>query len=363
MSISLAPLSSYAATLDDVVNSINNVWTLLASSISTGVATAADLLYEENPNLPNTITVNSAQPNAIDAIKTNTTRLTQDQIKQALTQSQDLQTPLAKLLASDSVVKNSPVANIESTRQLKNPSAGDANMSFQSLIGPNSYESSLQLNRANNFIRYAANMGIPFSDIRWSTLSAENKEKLDSSDVGKQYKVLMRSAAAAQSVALDNLNNILSERTMVKGLGTKAGMTKENASPLEVSEFIATRRTRDQNWYNSMAKASPATLQRETLFVLAEMQQQLYQQHLDNERILATLSVTQLQTMQTSRLLNRDVIEEVKKLLGISGSTPPEVESAIQELNQEPTENETANDAATTTTGTESTTSTTKAPQ
>lgn len=321
--------SPTGATLADVVKAINNVWTLIASSVSTGVTTAANLLYEANPSLPAAITANTAQPSAIEAAKANSNQLSQAQVRQALTQDQDWENTLSKIVASDSLLKTSSVASIETLRQARNPSAGDANMNFQSLFGPTSYENNLQVSRANNFIRYAGNLGIPMSEIRWSKLSDENKEKLDKSSVGKEYKVLMRSNAAAQSVALDNLYNMLSERTVVKGLGTKAGLTKPDASPLEVQEFIATRRTRDPEWYNNMTKASPTTIQRETLYVLAEMQQQLYQQHLDNQRILATLSISQLQTMQASRYFNREIIEEVKKIVGISPSTTPELESPV----------------------------------
>jgi hypothetical protein len=53
-----------------------------------------------------------------------------------------------------------------------------------------------------------------------------------------------------------------------------------------------------------MNTASPTALQRETVFILAEMQRQLYELRMLNERMLATLSTMQMTMLQlgTSQL-------------------------------------------------------------
>ena len=98
------------------------------------------------------------------------------------------------------------------------------------------------------------------------------------------------------------MNYILNERTVQKSLGDQAGMTTlptdasgsspiHDASPLQVEQFIAQRRADTCTWYTKMNAASATDVSRETLFVLAEIEAELFQLHLDNERIMATGSV------------------------------------------------------------------------
>ncbi len=54
-------------------------------------------------------------------------------------------------------------------------------------------------------------------------------------------------------------------------------MKQKDASPAEIADFAATRRANDPNWYNTMTAAPPATIERETLYVLVELQRQLLQ--------------------------------------------------------------------------------------
>lgn len=57
-----------------------------------------------------------------------------------------------------------------------------------------------------------------------------------------------------------------------------------------------------KSWYNKIEHAGPATLQRENLMLLAEMRYELYKNRMINERILATLSTTELQNTENIRL-------------------------------------------------------------
>ncbi len=320
----MLPVSSQAATLDDVVNSINNVWALVASSVSAAATTYANMVYEDNPSLPATVAGNTTQPTANTVSDNRLKTLSMAQIKQSLTDETDVKTQLGVIPASDTFVKPSMTARITGPGKALDLTLGDANLDFQSLISPIAYDNA-GLTRASNFIKYAANLGDPITTIKWSDLNDEQKQKLDSTATGRDYKVYVRSQVAARSVAIDNLLDMLAERTPSKDLGTQAGLSQADASALQVKEHIATRRTRDAEWYNNMAKASPATIARETLFVLAEIQNQLYDLHKDNERLLATSSMLQLQGTQLSKFMNHQREQEIKTLLGIStaGELPP----------------------------------------
>ena len=56
-------------------------------------------------------------------------------------------------------------------------------------------------------------------------------------------------------------------------------------------------------WYQHLQTATPANLQRETLMVLAEIENQNYQAHLDRERILATLTAQQASGIASKQAL------------------------------------------------------------
>ncbi|PHQ80778.1 MAG: hypothetical protein COB66_04020 [Coxiella sp. (in: Bacteria)] len=90
---------------------------------------------------------------------------------------------------------------------------------------------------------------------------------------------------------MNNFEHIISERTPVKDLGTKAGIPGvKDASPLQIQEYLATRRVSSPQWFTSVQSASATSVQRQTLIVLAEIEAQNFQAHLDSERMLATMS-------------------------------------------------------------------------
>src|SRR3990167_8326524 len=109
----------------------------------------------------------------------------------------------------------------------------------------------------------------------------------------------MRSLLALRSISVNLLNQLIAERTPMPGLAQAAGLpanSQAKASPLQVEAYQANHRVDNPQWYNTdVAQASPATVQRETLIVLAEIEHQNYQAHLDRERILAALTESDLQ--------------------------------------------------------------------
>ena len=102
---------------------------------------------------------------------------------------------------------------------------------------------------------------------------------------------------AAKNMAMNNLYAIHAKRIpqqviIDKGI-TDPSNNQPITSPLQLANYAATRRL-SPGYYQEMAGASPTAVARETLFLLAEIRQQLFQNELANERLLATLSVTAL---------------------------------------------------------------------
>lgn len=197
--------------------------------------------------------------------------------------------------------------NVDSNKFQKYKKNGDNLFNFASLFNSLGYDGEDPECYAKLYIDYFANykpqLAKDLRDIRGAVMHIANKtdDKATAKDlyqqlwrndpeiVKKMYTV--RSRIAARSVALNNLYKLYGERKRIKGAGNKAGMDQENASPLEIKKHMADKRAGNPEWYKEMSEASPATVNREMLFVMAEMRQQMFQLHMDNERIISALSV------------------------------------------------------------------------
>lgn len=167
----------------------------------------------------------------------------------------------------------------------------------------------------------------PLGGLTFSDDTDTRKKQLAGSDV-QDYLLQARMTAAGQSVAFSNLNYLAQERQIIKGLGTKAGMTtlptdaskseRPDASQLQLEQFLVDRRVGNSSWYTSMDTASSITVQRETLFVLAEISKQMFQQKILMERMLAE----QIAMQQQSAQLNRTKLDYDKQSVqkNLSGS-------------------------------------------
>ncbi len=110
------------------------------------------------------------------------------------------------------------------------------------------------------------------------------------------YQYKLRSYLALRSIAVNNFYHLLNERVKLEGAGTAAGLDEKHAdiSNYEIEKKLASQRTDDKEWYKEMSKASPQAVQREMLFVLAEIRKSMFTLHEDNERMLSTLSAIEL---------------------------------------------------------------------
>lgn len=306
-------LSAQAATLDDVVASINALRAYIESAVQSTMKTVNDLIYEDNPSMPATVTGNVGANNARPAISKNSEANTLNAIKTSLTNKENKEvTRIATLPASDTYTNQTVSFNIFGNQTTTNFAEGDKNFSLDTLLGTTNFSPSTQ-QQAENFIQIASNLYNPIlPDITLKGLSDSQVTELQKSPDFQKYEAALRAYIAAQSVGISNLNQMLAVRITQKDLGSNTGLTDSNgnkitdASIMQVEEYLAKRRATNKDWYDQMAAASPATVSRETLFVLAELRQQLFELQKQNERLLATMSMMQLQTGQ----LNRSLLEQ-----------------------------------------------------
>lgn len=227
---------------------------------------------------------------------------------------------------------------------------------FNSVISPASYNTTDQQEAVTHFMQYLTQSYKPYSDgFNFSDLKNASAKQLSSFMQSQPYvnfQLAIRSLVAAKSLPLSNFNYMISERSPIlsnKDLPqldalsakmSKAGVNIPPAkvniknangdtvteyqypSPLQIQNYIATRRVHSKGWYQTMSAASPATVQREQLYVLAEIESQLQQQHLDNERLISTLSMLALSTTQSEagglKALAQPVNDEIKSVMGKS---------------------------------------------
>lgn len=101
------------------------------------------------------------------------------------------------------------------------------------------------------------------------------------------------------------------------------------ASPLQIAQYRANYRLNDPKWFQEVASDSSENLQRKSVILLAEINRQLLQNHLDNEKVMATLAILSQQTGDVSSMMLKNQVNEVnnaiKTFTGDANSTdaPP----------------------------------------
>ncbi|MEM1243985.1 MAG: hypothetical protein AAGG80_04110 [Pseudomonadota bacterium] len=166
---------------------------------------------------------------------------------------------------------------------------------------------------ARKFISFMSGQVQPLATISLSSMSKENLKAALSESAIPEYLVKLMSYAAKNSVGISNLYMLYNERVPRKIPNNINSSTLENAnipqqlrkeaSPLAIDKYMAYRRLKDPDWYIKMeTKATPATIQREMLYVLVEMRYELFKTRMLNERMLATMSALQLQNLGQERI-------------------------------------------------------------
>ncbi len=302
-----------------VVQAIEKLAAQVKALAMAGADTVSDAVYQFDQNLPGIVQANTANSKLMASVETAATAQTLSEIHDHLSEfpqqlvppkpdndsnpDTKLQQMTVDIPASDTLYLPSQRVQVFMPSRRPPPSRDDY-FSIDSIIGPVAYTSD-QVLAAQSYIKFITQAYMPMgSSIDFKQLSGmspkgfENFQRI--SIVYQTYQASVRSYMALSSISLSNFNSLIAERTVQTGLGASAGLTAPSsdgslqpvadASPLQVENFVANRRISSVPWYQSMAAASPATVQRETLFVLAEIESQLQQLHMDNERALVSLS-------------------------------------------------------------------------
>jgi|GEM_PF-4898199 len=178
------------------------------------------------------------------------------------------------------------------------PNGSDKAMSIDALLGSLTYkdgDSNLygipsgtkngnksERDQAALFIKLSAGLANPpalFS--RKNFFNVEKKTQ-------NEYLNMIYQYAASLSVGVSNFAQMYARR-----------VKQENGKSLLQAEYELAKRRTEQSWHNEMEKQTPQVIQREILYTLAEMNYQMYQARLAQERLIATVSSLQLQLAQT----------------------------------------------------------------
>lgn len=355
-----------------IVQAINQLGNRLEALSVAGQKSANSATHQTDPNLPSLKFVNSQKNKVSDAVKNEVSDQTSDNIKNTLQQipnsaltyniktpdveqvSKEIQarhnllnllanTPASDTLYSDVMGIDASPYYTNGTKLSKPAHLYNNYFNFGSLFSPKAYNPSQQI-AANYYLDYLTNRyqsltsGIDFDKLKSNLNKYKNNpnklaNKLSNfmnSDAYRNYEMTIRSITASKSIALNNLNKLMLERTPIetqkpnptleklsKAIGVKPTQEKITdpnnpskkikvyayASPMQISNYMANHRVQSNDWYQRMATASPATVQRETLYVLAEIESQMQQAHIDRERMLATMTALQLESDSVNQML------------------------------------------------------------
>jgi hypothetical protein len=306
----------------------------------------ADIMYEFDPQLPSTQLNNKSINDNLATLQTNLRKVSNTHVNDAFSsikQKDDNQRSLSSVIALDDIVKfPSTSTNIyliggANTSDVTNAKAEQNTVFFdaESLLGYDVYDSSDKLANAQNYLLEAENiidlppiiqLAVPSFDVpmedpnnpgsdmvtlgKDTPLTASDlkvmSDILQRNPIAYTYKNNYRAMIALRSLYLDVIELIYQERTPLTGGDKRSIVEIRNA---EVSKRLTA------GYYNDMAKASPATVSRESLFVLAQISNQLNDIQKQNQQILLMNALDGLNKLRAGSKDQADEAKEVGTLL------------------------------------------------
>ncbi len=282
----------------EVIKALSNMY---ANFYNNAFENYKDLAYEFDPQIPITVVSNNSQNTANTAVdkamQTQSSALVSSDfsgIREKTQQQLSLLTQPGEDDAIEGATSKGLFSGGGDAFKDENAKAKAGNVAFnvESLLGPDTYSDQNARNSAMVFlaqienlappppvIRLAPKFDVPITDPNnpdQDTATVGDKKPLSADDLKKMrdalsqdkeyrdYKAGYRGIIAARSLYLNNLLHAYQER--VPQVNGKSALQIKN-------ERINGRLTQD--YYDKMSKASPATVARETLFVLAEISSQL----------------------------------------------------------------------------------------
>lgn len=173
-----------------------------------------------------------------------------------------------------------------------------------------------QAQQAANFIRYATGQVLPvplpkLKDYDTLYTQAANLSKDVPEATQKQaqtsltsYLMNIRVYAAQTSVAISNFYYLLSKRMPQNLPGNQVGSQALSEFTMATWRlFSPDQKSANTQWVNQINQASPATVQKEMVMLLAEINYQLYLNRQQEERLLLTNSILLLQNAKVTQPL------------------------------------------------------------
>lgn len=205
------------------------------------------------------------------------------------------------------------------------PSAIDNGQFSFNMIATTSYTQPQQ-NEVHRFLKYfTLNTQSLLGPITFSALHGNAKAllSLKQSNDYQKFMLNIRNLLTTRSVFLYNLNYLIAERTPLPNLGSVIGQSG-SASPLQVEEYRATHDLNSPDWFTSLQYVQPATVQRQILITLKEIERQNFEAKMQNERLISVLLAMGMQSNATSTeslKLEQQKLETAIKNAGKSSTT------------------------------------------
>jgi len=172
---------------------------------------------------------------------------------------------------------------------------------------------------AENYIQYVTGNVLPPQPVSENDLQTISQNIFSASDIGaqlssfralSQYFLGMRVYASRVSVAIQNIYEILGSRIKIPSdsQDDQSNNTSQALNEFKMATYrlynpkanlsdLSTSTTgKDEPWQQMINNASPATIQKETAILLAEINYQLYLMRKQQEKLLLTNSVMLLQS-------------------------------------------------------------------
>jgi len=329
------PAPSFAAaTLDDVVNALNQIYTFLNTQMLT------NNWLGPQPNLQKTQTATTTAAQLSNTVTSLTGGGVSDQSLLAISSvigpnpNSSIAASMLAFPAGDTLTAGS--SQSQAVLSGIYGACGDNAFNFEMLMSPSIYNkvalpcapSPQDISAyAKAYIQFAADLGNPISTYSLNQLVTDNTVTPDqatsvlNSPEWQDFAQSRRHIVAAQSSGLSNLYYLAQLRTP----------NSNGVSPQSTSDSVAYWRTDpppaganpSTTWYMQMQTALPAMVARETLFVLAEMQRDLHDMRKENQRLLAIQSIMQLSSLSPSKqILNVKLTQVQNKVAAITAPPP-----------------------------------------
>ena len=306
LSLAAGPVSPSpsSCSLCALVEAVSNVYNTVQETAQNFVKQRAAMAFSHDPYAAQSATGNAARTgnakNQASTLVTNYASQSLDTL--ALMQNPgNITKTYAELCGTDFCQdsEGNPVSYTPGSKSNAPDIEKNASFNAAYFIDPKVYNTKNAQMDAAHYVGFISGMASPFvvfdpSDYQ----NLVNSSGLQNPAV-ESYRAAVRSYLAQLSMGTDNMLYLFSQRVPQPGLGSLAGYSTSNQSLAQIDEKMAMHRIGSPQWYTDMEQSPPATVARETLYTLAEMRYEMYQERQLQERLLATMTTILLQNTQS----------------------------------------------------------------